>query len=223
MRILVVEDETRLALAIGRGLRSEGFDVDLEEDGKRGLDAAIERKYDAILLDLMLPGLDGREVCEKLRALDDWTPILVLTALDGPRSEADLLGVGADDYVTKPFTFPVLLARVRALLRRAGRSVDPEVEVGDLVLESRARTTRRGDTPIELTTREFDLLDYLARHQGEAVSKEAILENVWDMNFEGDPNIVEVYVRRLRNKIDRPFGRSTITTVRGAGYRMEPD
>lgn len=223
MRILVVEDETRLALAIGRGLRSEGFDVDLEEDGKRGLDAAIERKYDAILLDLMLPGLDGREVCERLRALDDWTPILVLTALDGPRSEADLLGVGADDYVTKPFTFPVLLARVRALLRRAGRSVDPEVEVGDLVLDSRARTTRRGDTPIELTTREFDLLGYLARHQGEAVSKEAILENVWDMNFEGDPNIVEVYVRRLRNKIDRPFGRSTITTVRGAGYRMEPD
>jgi DNA-binding response OmpR family regulator len=223
MRILVVEDETRLALAIGRGLRSEGFDVDIAEDGERGLNAAIERAYDAILLDLMLPGLDGREVCAKLRALDDWTPILVLTALDGPRSEADLLGVGADDYVTKPFTFPVLLARVRALLRRAGRSVDPEVEVGDLVLDSRARTTRRANTPIELTTREFDLLDFLARHEGEAVSKEAILENVWDMNFEGDPNIVEVYIRRLRNKIDRPFGRDTIATVRGVGYRMESD
>lgn len=223
MRILVVEDETRLALTIGRGLRSEGFDVDLAEDGQRGLNAAIERKYDAILLDLMLPVLDGREVCAKLRALGDWTPILILTALDGPRSEADLLGVGADDYVTKPFTFPVLLARVRALLRRAGRSVDPEVEIGDLVLDSRARTTRRGGNPIELTTREFDLLDYLARREGEAVSKEAILENVWDMNFAGDPNIVEVYVRRLRNKIDRPFGRNTITTVRGTGYRIEAD
>jgi DNA-binding response OmpR family regulator len=223
VRVLVVEDETKLALAIARGLQGEGFEVDVAEDGERGLRAAIERSYDVILLDLMLPGLDGREVCSRLRQVENWTPILVLTALDGPRSEADLLGVGADDYVTKPFTFPVLLARMRALLRRAGRSADPECRVGDLMLDSRARRCLRGDVEIELTSREFELLDFMARRAGETLSKEAILDNVWDMNFEGDPNLVEVYIRRLRNKIDRPFERDTIATVRGAGYRIQSD
>ena len=223
MRVLVVEDETKLALAIARGLQNEGFDVDIAEDGDRGLAAAIDRAYDVILLDLMLPGRDGREVCAQLRQAENWTPVLVLTALDGPRSEADLLEVGADDYVTKPFTFPVLMARIRALLRRSGRSADPLCAVGDLVLDSRARSCHRGEVELELTTREFELLDFMARRAGEALSKEEILDNVWDMNFEGDPNIVEVYVRRLRNKIDRPFGRETIATVRGAGYRVEAD
>jgi len=223
VRILVVEDETKLALAIARGLHGEGFEVDVAEDGERGLRAAIERSYDLILLDLMLPGLDGREVCARLREVENWTPVLILTALDGPRSEADLLGVGADDYVTKPFTFPVLLARMRALLRRAGRSADPECRVGDLVLDGRARRCSRGDVEVELTSREFELLDFMARRAGETLSKETILDNVWDMNFDGDRNIVEVYIRRLRNKIDRPFNRDTITTVRGAGYRVHAD
>ena len=223
MRVLVIEDETKLALAIARGLKGEGFAVDVADDGARGLRAAIEGAYDLILLDLMLPGLDGRELCARLREAGDWTPILVLTALDGTRSEADLLGVGADDYVTKPFTFPVLLARMRALLRRAGRRAEPECRVGDLVLDARARTCRRGEAEIELTAREFDLLDFMVRRAGETLAKETILDGVWDMNFAGDPNIVEVYVRRLRNKIDRPFDRETIATVRGAGYRIEVD
>jgi two-component system, OmpR family, response regulator len=223
MRVLVVEDEVRMAETIRDGLTRQGFTVDLTHDGAEGLWTATETPhgaYDVIVLDIMLPKLSGYEVCRQLRGRGIWTPVLMLTAKDGEYDEADALDLGADDYLVKPFTFVVLVAHLRALIRR-GAPVRPAVlSSGDLSLDPSARKVERGGTAIELTPREFALLEFLLRNKGHAVTKTAIIENVWDAHFEGDPNIVEVYVRYLRKKIDHPFGVTTIETVRGAGYRL---
>jgi DNA-binding response OmpR family regulator len=221
MRLLVVEDEIRLAEGLKRGLEAEGFAVDVAHSGTDGLWLAREQQYAAILLDIMLPGMNGYLVCRALRDEQNWTPVLMLTAKDGEWDEVEGLDTGADDYLTKPFAFSVLLARVRALIRRGATARPTVLEAGDLVLDPAARTVRRGDADIEVTAREFAVLEFLMRRVGEVVSKAEILDGVWDFAFEGDPNIVEVYVGQLRGKIDRPFGRSSIRTVRGAGYRLE--
>ncbi len=223
MRVLVVDDERRLARSLQVGLGAEGFAVDLAHDGTDGLWLARENEYDAIVLDLMLPGINGYKVCETLRAERNWTPILMLTAKDGEWDQVEGLDTGADDYLTKPFSFPVLIARLRAVARRGARERPTTLEAGDLVIDPAARRVRRGDAEIALTSREFAVLAFLARHVGEVVSKRQILDAVWDGEFEGDPNIVEVYVRHLRNKVDRPFAREAIQTVRGAGYRLASD
>jgi DNA-binding response OmpR family regulator len=223
MRLLVVEDETRLAAGLRDGLVADGFAVDVASDGTTGLWLARETPYDAIVLDIMLPGLNGYKVCRTLRDEGIWTPILMLTAKDGEWDEVEALDTGADDYLTKPFSHAVLVARLRALLRRGANERPTVLEAGDLRMDPAARRAWRGDNEVELTARELALLEFLLRRQGEAVSKRAILDHVWDVDFDGDPNIVEVYVRRLRNKLDRPYGRASIETVRGAGYRMAPD
>jgi DNA-binding response OmpR family regulator len=223
MRVLVVEDERRLAAAVRRGLQAEGFAVDLAHDGNDGLHLAREGGYDAIVLDVMLPGLSGYRVCERLRAEENWVPILVLSAKDGEYDQADALDLGADDYLTKPFSYVVLAARLRALLRRGARRRPAELRAGDLVLDPGKREVRRGDCQVELTPREFSLLEYLMRRAGDVVSKTEILEHVWDAADTTDPNAVEVYVGYLRRKIDAPFGRSSLKTVRGAGYRLASD
>jgi len=223
MRVLIVEDEVRLASALQRGLVSEGFTVDVVHTGPDGLHAAQESAYDAVVLDIMLPGLSGYRIVERLRAAENWVPILMLTAKDGEYDEADALDLGADDYVTKPFSFVVLLSRLRALMRRGVTPRPAALGVGDLVLDPAAHTVARGDTPIELTPREFALLEYLMRRPGQAVSKGEILHHVWDANYDGDANVVEVYVGYLRRKIDTPFGRQSVQTVRGAGYRLATD
>jgi DNA-binding response OmpR family regulator len=220
MRVLVVEDEVHLASGLRKGLAAEGFAVDVALDGTDGLWLAREQPYDVIVLDIMLPGLNGYRVCETLRSEGNWTPILMLTAKDGDLDEAEALDTGADDYLTKPFSFVVLLARLRALLRRGGPERPAVLEAGDLRLDPAAHRARRGREPLDLTPREFALLEYLMRHAGDVVSKRELLEHVWDYDFEGDANIVEVYVNHLRNKVDRPFGVDTIQTVRGAGYRL---
>jgi DNA-binding response OmpR family regulator len=223
VRVLVVEDERVLAAALARGLGAEGFAVDVAHDGAYGLEQATETPYDAIVLDLMLPSLSGYEVLRRLRAADVWTPVLMLTAKDGEYDIGDALDLGADDYLTKPFSYVVLVARLRALLRR-GAPVRPSTLVaGDLVIDPATHRCERGGTPIDLTAREFSLLEYLARSVDQVLSKTNIVEHVWDANFDGDPNIVEVYVSYLRRKIDAPFGRSSIETVRGAGYRLRAD
>lgn len=223
MRVLVVDDERRLARSLKLGLEAEGFAVDVAHDGTDGLWLARENPYDAIVLDLMLPGINGYKVCETLRAEENWTPILMLTAKDGEWDQVEGLDTGADDYLTKPFSFPVLVARLRAVARRGARERPTALEIGDLVVDTAARRVRRGDDEISLTAREFAVLAFLARHKGDVVSKRQILDAVWDGDFDGDPNIVEVYVRHLRNKLDRPFGREAIQTLRGAGYRLSSD
>ncbi len=223
MKVLVVDDEKRLATSLRVGLQAEGFAVDVAYDGTDGLWMARENTYDAIVLDLMLPGINGYKVCETLRDEKDWTPILMLTAKDGEWDQVEGLDTGADDYLTKPFSFPVLVARLRAVVRRGRRERPTRLEVGDLVVDPAARRVWRGDVPVELTAREFSLLHFLVRHPGDVLSKRQIIEAVWDIDFEGDPNIVEVYVGHLRNKLDRPFGRAAIQTVRGAGYRLGSD
>lgn len=223
MRVLVVDDEKRLARALSIGLEAEGYAVDVAHDGTDGLWLARENDYDAIVLDLMLPGINGFRVCSTLRAEKNWTPILMLTAKDGEWDQVEGLDTGADDYLTKPFSFPVLVARLRAVARRGARERPTEMVAGDLRLDPAARRAWRGELEVELTAREFSVLAFLARHQGDVVSKRQILEAVWDVDFEGDPNIVEVYVRHLRNKIDRPFDREAIQTLRGAGYRLRSD
>jgi two-component system OmpR family response regulator len=220
VRILVVEDDEHLARSLDRGLRAEGFAVDVATDGTDGLWRATENAYDAIVLDIMLPGTNGFRVCATLRERGIWTPILMLTAKDGELDEAESLDTGADDFLSKPFSFVVLVARLRALLRR-GRPERPVVlEAGDLRLDPSAHRVWRGDVEIALTPRQLAVLEVLMRRVGEAVSKREILDAVWDMAFEGDPNIVEVYVRHLRKRIDEPFGRAAIETVRGVGYRV---
>ncbi len=223
MRILVVEDETQLAAYVKRGLQAEGFAVDTAADGEEGLWMATEIAYDAVVLDIMLPKLNGYEVCLELRKARIWAPILMLTALDGDQAEADALDIGADDYLTKPFSFVVLVARIRALLRRGATERPAVLEAGDLRLDPSARSVRRGEHELELTPREFALLEYLMRHAGEVLSKTTIIVHVWDWGYDGGPNIVEVYVSQLRRKIDAPFGRSALDTVRGAGYRLAAD
>lgn len=220
MRVLVVDDEVRLADSIRRGLVAEGFAVDVAHTGPDGLWMARENAYDAIVLDLMLPGMNGYKVCETLRAEQVWTPVLMLTAKDGEWDQVEGLDTGADDYLTKPFSFPVLVARIRAVTRRGAAERPAVLEAGDLRLDPASRRVSRGDVEIALTSRELSMLEFLLRRRDEVVSKQQILDAVWDFAFEGDPNIVEVYVRHLRNKIDRPFGREAIQTVRGAGYRL---
>jgi DNA-binding response OmpR family regulator len=223
MRVLVVEDEKRLAAGLKKGLEVEGFAADVALNGTDGLWMAREHQYDAIVLDVMLPGLNGYRVCATLRDEGIWTPILMLTAKDGEYDEAEALGTGADDFVTKPFSFVVLLARIRALIRRGAGERPTVLEAGDLRLDPGARRVWRGDLEVALTAREMALLEFLLRRAGQVVSKIDVLDHVWDYGFDGDPNIVEVYVRRLRNKLDRPFGRASIETVRGAGYRLADD
>ncbi|MFJ3907170.1 response regulator transcription factor [Streptomyces vinaceus] len=226
MRILVVEDEEGLAESLRRGLCADGHWVDLAHDGHRGLDLARTGPYDAVLLDLMLPGLSGYEICTRLRADGDPTPVLMLTAKDGEYDEAEGLDCGADDYLTKPFSFVVLAARLRALARRAAAGSAgprPTLQAGDLVLDPAGRRCRRGPHEIELTARELGVLACLMERPGLAVAKQDILDQVWDVPHAVDPNIVEVYVSSLRKKIDAPFGRRSILTVHGTGYRMAPD
>ena len=223
MKVLIVEDDKRLAATVRRGLEQEGYAVDIALDGTDGRWMATEQRYDAIVLDVMLPGMNGYRLCAALREAGDWTPILMLTAKHGEYDEAEALDTGADDFLTKPFSFVVLLARLRALVRR-GRAERPTVlELGDLTLDPAAHRCLRGETEIALSPREFSVFEYLARRRGTAVSKRELLEHVWDFAFQGDDNIVEVYVRRLRRKLDEPFGRATIQTVRGVGYRLDVD
>ena len=220
MKLLLIEDDKKIAAAVKRGLEAEGFRVEVALDGADGLWRATEGTYDLLLIDLMLPGRNGFQICADLRDADDWTPILVLTAKDGDLDEAEALDTGADDYLTKPFSFPVLVARVRALVRRTtGRTPTP-LDVGDLHLDPGQRRAWRGDTLLKLTTREFDVLEFLVRRAGQVLRKDEILGGVWEYDFDGDANIVEVYVGRLRRKLDEPFGQHSIETVRGAGYRL---
>lgn len=220
MKLLVVEDDAKIAGALRRGLTAEGFTVEVAGDGAEGLWRAREGGYDLILLDVLLPGRNGYRVCADLRRAGDTTPILMVTAKDGDLDEAEGLDTGADDYLRKPFSFPVLVARVHALLRRAALGEPPPLAVGRLLLDLRARRVLRDGDEVPLTAREFDLLVFLVRRAGQVLSKRQILSGVWEADFEGDPNVVEVYVARLRRKLDDPTGRSTIQTVRGAGYRL---
>ena len=222
MKVLLVEDDKKIATAVKRGLEAEGFSVEVAFDGTDGLWLATEGSYDAIVLDLMLPGRNGFQVCAALREAGNWSPILVLTAKEGDLDETEALDTGADDYLTKPFSFPVLVARLRALLRRTGGRPPAPLEVGDLRVDPVEHRAWRGDTAIPLTAREFAVLQFLMRRAGQAVSKTEILDGVWDFDFEGDPNIVEVYIRRLRSKIDDPFDRHSIETLRRVGYRLDP-
>jgi two-component system, OmpR family, response regulator len=223
VRILVVEDDKQLAAGLRRGLELEGYAVDVALDGREGEWFATENAYDAMVVDVMLPGLDGDVLCARRRDAGDWTPILMLTARSGPEQEARALDAGADDFLAKPFSFMVLTARLRALLRRGGPERPTVLQVGDLRLDPAGHTVRRGDVPIELTPRQFSLLELLMRRCDEVVPKSTILEHVWDFAYDGHPNIVEVYVRQLRQRIDEPFGRRSIRTVRLVGYRVVDD
>jgi DNA-binding response OmpR family regulator len=224
VRVLVVEDERRLAAAVKRGLEASGFAVDLAYDGVSGLHLAREGGYDGVVLDIMLPGLNGYRVCQQLRAEENWVPVLFLSAKDGEYDQADGLDLGADDYLTKPFSYVVLAARLRALLRRGAAPRPAVLLAGDLSLDPAARVVRRGPTPVELTAREFALLEYLMRRLGVVVSKTELLTHVWEDPDEiADVNVVEVYVGYLRRKIDAPFGRRSLQTVRGAGYLLAAD
>jgi two-component system OmpR family response regulator len=223
VKVLVVDDEVRLARSVARGLRADGFTVDLAHDGVSGRDAAMTGSYDAIVLDIMLPGLQGYRVLEQLREAEVRTPVLMLTAKDGEYDEADAFDLGADDYLTKPFSFVVLIARLRSLVRRAASARPTVLRAGDLVLDPARRRVTRAGTELTLTPREFGLLGYLMRNADMVLSKTNILQAVWDEAFDGDVNNVEIYVSYLRKKIDLPFGRSSIRTVRGAGYVFSPD
>ncbi len=223
MRILVIEDDAHLASSLERGLKAEGFAVDVAPDGTEGLWRASEAAYDAIVLDIMLPGMSGYRLCDALRAAGIWTPVLMLTAKDGELDEAEALDTGADDFLSKPFSYVVLLARLRALVRRGGHERPAVLEAGDLRLDPAAHRVWRGGDEVRLSPRQFSLLEFMMRRPGETASKSEILDHVWDFAFAGDPNIVEVYIGQLRRKIDEPFGRRAIETVRLVGYRLRPD
>jgi two-component system, OmpR family, response regulator len=220
VRILVVEDHPEMAGLLEQRLREDGFAVDVVGSGEDAVWMAVENDYDAVVLDVMLPGIDGVEACRRIRGAERWAPVLLLTARDAVRDRVLGLDAGADDYLTKPFSLAELLARLRALIRR-GRSDRPVVlKVGDLTLDPSSRgVTRRGEK-IQLTPKEFGVLEYLMRHPGEAVSRTQLLEHVWDFAFDGDSNVVDVFVRLVRRKVDEPFGERSIETVRGVGYRL---
>ncbi|WP_284978435.1 response regulator transcription factor [Arthrobacter sp. fls2-241-R2A-200] len=223
MRILLVEDEKTLADTLRRGLANEGFVVDVTHDGVSGLWAATENPYDVVLLDLMLPLKNGYDVLREMRSRSIWTPVMMLTAKDGEYDQTDAFDLGADDYLTKPFSFLVLVARIRALIRRGAPERPVILSLGSLSLDPVSRTVRRGAEPITLTPREYGLLQYLMRRHDQVVSKAEILDNVWDPDFDGRDNVVEVYIGYLRRKIDSPFGVQTLSTVRGMGYRLTAD
>jgi two-component system, OmpR family, response regulator len=221
MRLLLVEDDVKLARAMQRGLQREGYAVDLAGDGDEGLDQANENDYDVVLLDVMLPGRDGFAVCRAMRRNERWAPVLMLTARDQVKDRIRGLDAGADDYLVKPFDFGELLARLRALIRRGPSERPAVLEVGDLRVDPAARVVSRAGKEVELTVREFALLHFLARHAGEVVSREELLEHVWDEAGEGSTNVVDVYVGYLRNKLERPFRKKMIRTVRGVGFMLE--
>ncbi len=225
MRILLVDDERRLAAALARGLTADGFDVDIAHDGTSGLAMALDRSWDLVILDIMLPGLNGFQVCAKLRETGCDTPVLMLTAKDGEYDEAEGLDTGADDYLRKPFSYMVLLARIRALTRRRHASgpgpASERLTVGDLTILPSEHRCYRGDVEITLTAREFEILTILAQRAGRVVAKSEITDAVWDINYDGDLNVVEVHISALRRKIDTPFGSRSIHTIRGVGYRLE--
>ncbi len=225
VRVLVVDDEVQLAEAVARGLRAEDFEVDLAHDGVDGLWRATEGSYAAIVLDVLLPGMNGFAVCRELRTRGVTTPILMLTAKQGEHDEAEGLDLGADDFLRKPFSFVVLVARLRALVRRGAGAVSANgaLAIGDLCVDPARRTCTRGGAEVRLTSRELDLLVALARRGGGVASKRELLAEVWGFDFDGDDNVVEVYVRYLRQKVDRPFGRQSIETVRTLGYRLVDD
>lgn len=220
MRILIVEDELRMATLLARGFRDEGYAVDLAADGTDGLWMATENEYDAVVLDGMLPGLDGFDVCRQLRERKRWAPVLVLTARDSVDHRVEGLDAGADDYMAKPFSFVELAARVRALVRRRAGDRPTVLEVGDLRLGPATHRAWRGDTLLQLSPKEMALLELLMRHPDEVVTRTRVLEHVWDFAYDGLSNIVDQYVSYLRKKVDRPFGRGDIETVRGIGYRL---
>jgi DNA-binding response OmpR family regulator len=223
VRVLVVEDDSKIASAVRRGLESEGFAVELAQNGDDGWWMATEGNFDVIVLDIMLPGRNGYVLCRDLREAGNWVPILMLTAKDGELDEAEGLDTGADDYLTKPFAFPVLLARIRSLLRRAAHRDARPVSTGSLSVDSAGRRAFVDGVEVELTRREFDVLEHLARRAGRVVTKDEILAGVWGFDFAGDPNIVEVYVGRLRRKLATSDDATHIVTVRGVGYRIEDD
>ena len=223
MRVLVVDDEVDLSESLRRGLTNEGFVVDVANDGGTGAWLAQENPYDVIVLDLMLPGKNGYTILKEIRAAKNWTPVLMLTAKDGEYDEADAFDLGADDYLTKPFSFMVLVARLRALMRRGAPERPVNITVGSLELDPTRHKVTRGDTVIELTAKEYVILQYLMQNADTVVSKLQIMDNAWDAAFEGSENIVEVYVGYLRKKIDVPFGLNTLQTVRGMGYRLVAD
>jgi two-component system OmpR family response regulator len=223
VRVLVVEDDPKVRDLLRRGLGQQSFAVAVAADGAEALWHAREHDYDAIVLDVMLPDTDGFTVCDRLRAEGAWAPILMLTALDDVRDRVRGLDVGADDYLVKPFDLDELTARLRALFRRARTPRPVNLRVGDLRLDPACREVRRGDVLIELTAREFSLLEYFMRHPHETLSRTRLLDHVWDDAFDRDPHVVNVYVSYLREKIDRPFGRASLQTLRGAGYRLRDD
>jgi two-component system, OmpR family, response regulator len=224
MRILLVEDEPRIAETVRRGLAGERIGVDVASNGVDGLWAATERDYyDVVVLDIMLPGLNGYEVVRRMRERDVWTPVLMLTAKNGEYDEADAFDLGADDYLTKPFSFVVLVARLRALSRRGSVERPAVLAAGDLTLDPAQHRVARDGVRIELTPREYGVLEFLMRRKGTVLAKTDILAGVWDAHYDGDENVVEVYVRYLRKKIDEPFGRQAIRTVRGAGYLLDAE
>ncbi len=220
MKVLLVEDESVIADAVARGLSAEGFVTEVATNGIDGLWMAREIDFDVIILDIMLPGMNGYAICRELRADGSVVPILMLTAKDGEHDEADALDLGADDFLSKPFSFVVLLARIRALLRRAPAQREPVLVTGSLRLDPASRRCWRGDIEVNLTAREFSLAEYLLRHKGRAISRNSIAEHVWDADLDIDSNVVEVYIGYLRRKLDRPFNRADIQTIRGFGYRL---
>ena len=220
MRVLLVEDEIKMARAVRRGLEQEGYGVDVFGDGEEALFQATEQDYDAIVLDVMLPGRDGFELCRTLREQGRWAPVLMLTARDAVDDRIRGLDVGADDYLVKPFAFGELLARLRALIRRGPQERPTVLQVDDVTLDPAAHRVIRSEREVELSSREFALLEYLMRHPGEVVTRRRILEHVWDYNYDGLSNVVDVYVGYLRKKLERPFGRPFIRTIRGVGYAV---
>jgi two-component system OmpR family response regulator len=223
VRILIVEDESKLARLLARGLAEEGHPADVAASGEQALWMAEAGPYDAILLDVMLPGLDGFAVCRTLRERKIWTPVLMLTARDALADRIEGLDTGADDYLLKPFAFGELLARLRALVRRTPGERPTQLETGDLRLDPAAHRVWRAETELDLTAKEFALLELFMRHPGTTLSRVQLLDGAWDMSFESRSNVIDVYVRYLREKIDRPFGRRAIETVRGVGYRLRED